>query len=519
MLDANAPATLLTADQAVEKIKNNILSNAQPHLWLTSYIQMNQVTLTGLIENDTFGDLSEFDEENPAPAPLEQVKILQAFIKKENQSGPYDVKAITALLKGFIERTADQQRTIDNLLLNAQLARTEGWFVSLPVALDVQLCALNNIQILNKMERMLDAIEQETQDKTDLKLWVNQSRTQIANNSFDFRNLANVIELPYFLAGADQLSKFIRNEIQAILSLYYDTRTRILSISEFTPRRLINHVFGNLLVDGMNRALGLLFDVIKLPFGLLYDGVVFAIRMGLFALLPYRFALTLCREAVHQVEKGIRYVARKFLPERFEWMAYVLAFVAVCYLGLGNYYESYFSEKMLWGFQIFPASWSWNFIGKLALGFSVSELALGIGKFCKSIWDRRAAAQPAGVPGPVVLIPAEQLDAEPVAAPIPAPAANDIGIPLNPEQKKKLQLLLMRENMSVDGNQDMPAEKKAKKKGKLGTEQIKLHDTTTAYTLSKMDKKLLAKQAALPAGFENLEAEIRAVAPTRASAG
>jgi hypothetical protein len=241
---SNTPSALLTAEEAVQKIQNNILSNAQPHVWLTQYVQVNQVTLSTLIENDTFGDLSEFDEENPAPEPIEQVKILKAFLKKENQCGPHDVKAITTLLKGFIERTVDQQRVVDNLLLQAQLRREERWGVSLPTTttLDVQLYALNIIQILNKMERMLDSIEQETQDKTELKNWVNAEFDKLAadkkinsESSKKPKNITIVINLPYFMAGADQISKFVRKEIQAVLDLYTSTRAKISKISEFSP--------------------------------------------------------------------------------------------------------------------------------------------------------------------------------------------------------------------------------------------------------------------------------------------
>jgi hypothetical protein len=512
---SNTPSALLTAEEAVQKIQNNILSNAQPHVWLTQYVQVNQVTLSTLIENDTFGDLSEFDEENPAPEPIEQVKILKAFLKKENQCGPHDVKAITTLLKGFIERTVDQQRVVDNLLLQAQLRREERWGVSLPTTttLDVQLYALNIIQILNKMERMLDSIEQETQDKTELKNWVSQQRTQIANNPFAFRNPANVINLPYFMAGADQISKFVRKEIQAVLDLYTSTRAKISKISEFSPRAFFqpDRRFDNIFRDTLRYIAKRFVDATKFTFNLLDDGGFFALRIGLLALLPYRLALTLCREVNHQVGKGVRFVANKFLPERFRWVAKIPELVA--WYILASYYAPYFSMSMILGLQFFPKSWGWDFIGKLALGFSASELLLGttlaIGKFCKRVWDnRRAAAQLVPVPVPVVLVP----------APLLAPAANDIGIALNPEQKKKLQLLLMRENMSVDANQEISAEKKAKKKGKIGEEQTRLYDTTTAYTLSKLDKKLLAKQADLPSGFENLEAEIRAITP-RASVG
>jgi hypothetical protein len=516
MSDSSAPATLLTADQAVQQIQNNILSNGQPHLWLTRYVQMNQVTLDGLIENDTFGNLSEFDEEHPAPTPLEQVKILRAFLKKKNQCEPHDVQAITAILKGFIERVKDQQRVVDNLLFQEQYAGRENWTITLLETIDVQFNALNTIQILNKMERMLDGIPQETQNKIELKNWVEQQRTYIANDPFEFHESNTFekpeyrVDLPTFLVGAEQLSKFIRERIQFALNLYTSTRKRVLKISNFTPRQ---------------------FFKIDLAYHLLCDAANFALDIFIFANLGMGLALSLCQELIYKIQKtliylgkkvltekyqwvtqeGILYLGKKVLPERYQWVTHILSFSA-------KFLLAFF--MMLFGFRFLgqpplavALSLSWGLIGKCALGglgFSIGELALGttmaIGKFCQRTWNgiwHREAAQPAAAL-PVQLVP--------------APAANDIGIPLNPEQKKKLQHLLMGENMSVDGNQDMPADKKAKKKGKLGEEQTKLYDITAVYTLSKLDKKLLAKQANLPTGFENLEAEIRAVAP-RASAG
>lgn len=474
MTDVNHAENLLSADQAVQKIRTNILSNAQPHPWLDEYIQRNQVTVASLIDNDTFGLLSNFDEVNPAPASIDQVNILQAFLLKKANFRHHDVNSITETLSDYLKKIQDQNRAFDNLFFVAQLRGQEGWATALPVGVDAQLNALNLIQILNHMDHLLQSVEQPSQDKKNLSDWISKQRTEIANNPGSYKIADNKIELPYFLSGAGQISQFVRKEIQNILDLYRNTRNDIINISNKTPLSFFEPRF-----------------MLKL----LLSGVNFAIQMGSTALLPYRLALTIFREVRYQLEKAVEYVGKKCLPVRLQWLAWIPA-VIVGSIAI-QYYESYFSFQMIMGLQFFPQSWSWGFIGKMTLGFSLAELGLGAGlgiaKYIKKLCFGNA------------VVPQ-------LAANLPEANQAQQGTALNKDQKDRLRVLLMRDNMSIDANADLPADKKAKKKEKRGNEMVALGYETQPYFLSKLDKKLLNKLETLPEAFNNLEAEIKAVA-------
>lgn len=454
----------LTAEQAVNTILKNIALQGDTRPWLLEYAQRNAVTLQGLIENDTFGPLSDFDDENPAPSAIEQARILKAFLTNTDYAD-YDVLAITGLLNDFTKNLEQQARSLDNILMTAQLHREEVWGTQLPRTISIQLNALNTIQISNQIERMLNTLE-DSGDKASLKAWVARQRTQIANATYSSVGQSEIV---YLLLGASQLSKFIRNETNRLTNFFNRTYNRIMSISDFNLAR-------SSLV------------------GLLLDGLLFSINLGLICLLPYRLMLTLAREARYLVSSGLRYLSEAFLPQAIRPATNLIASVA----GLGvlislvHYLDP--SLGMILGLQLFPETWSWPFIGSIALGFSAAELglglALGLAKKCYTYLPQRS-----------------ENNAEPIE-----PPDNSVATALNPGQKQQLLRLLVPERGNLNTNESMAAEKKQKKSDKITTEIAALM-TAEPYILSKLDKKLLARQDALPEAFQNLEAEIQPFSP------
>jgi hypothetical protein len=465
--------TLLTAEQAVTTILNNIQLNGALRPWLLEYAQRNAITIQSLIENDTFGPLSDFDAENPAPSAIEQARILKAFLTY-SEYAVYDVLAITGLLNDFTKNIEQQARSLDNILMTAQLHREEVWGTQLPQSISIQLNALNTIQIFNQMERMLNALEN-SEDKANLKVWVARQRTQIANTPY---SKVGQSEIVYLLFGASQLSKFIRNETNRLTQFFNRTYNRIMSISDFNLTR-------SSLV------------------GLLLDGLLFSINLGLTCLLPYRLALTLAREVRYLVNSSLRYLSEAFLPQAIRPATNLIASIA----GLGILYYLFGYLQLSWGMilgvQLFPETWSWSFIGSIALKFSVTELGLGLtlglAKKCYAYSQQRCENNVEPIEPPSVDF-SLQLDNHP--APESLPTA------LNPEQKQQLLRLLVPERGNLNTNESMAADKKQKKSDKITTEITTLM-TAEPYFLSKFDKKLLARQDGLPEVFNNLESEVQ----------
>ena len=83
------------------------------------------------------------------------------------------------------------------------------------------------------------------------------------------------------------------------------------------------------------------------------------------------------------------------------------------------------------------------------------------------------------------------------------------GIALNSEQKRRLLILLMRENQALGSNYEIPETEKAELRKTIGAEQVKLNAASGLYFLSVFDKQLLARQRELPPVLASLESEFR----------
>ncbi len=475
--------------EALQNIKNQIVSLPHQGPWLTDFIQRNQVAIQALIENDAFGALSDFDATHLAPSRLDQVKIVLAFLRGEQLCLGHNVRTIMDSLNQFVNNTIDQQRTLDNRLLGAQMHREAAWSIQLPVSLSLQLKALNQIQILNQLEHMLNAIESESAASPEKQRLIREIHHKRAQIVLGVEHVPVAQDL-YYILGAGQLSQFFRKEIQRILAAYNRTHEHIRRIAE---QDLISRNFIN----------NFIWDPLR-------HGIDFVLELGLTFLLPYRLGLTLVRESVRLAEIAINYVINyvlsQILPERLLnlripkilTLAKLLARFFLNYKLFGwafkavkHYTGHQFTVQQTLGWQIFPASWSWNFIGMLAASFSLVEVGLGIAlKLARKIGDffRPQIVQPE------VLSP---------AMPIPT------GVALNSEQKRRLLTLLMRENQALGSNHEIPEIEKAELRKTIGAEQVKLNATSGLYFLSVFDKQLLARQRELPPVFASLESEFR----------
>ncbi len=474
--------------EALQNIKNQIVSLPHQGPWLTDFIQRNQVAIQSLIENDAFGALSDFDAARSAPSRLDQVKIVLAFLRGEQLCLGHNVRTIMDSLNQFVNNTVDQQRTLDNRLLGAQMHREAAWSIQLPVSLSLQLKALNQIQILNQLEHMLNAIESESAASPEKQRLIREIHHKRAQIVLGVEHVPVAQDL-YYILGAGQLSQFFRKEIQRILAVYNRTHERIHRIADQNLRQnfmphAIWHEFKN--------------------------GIDFAVDLGLTFLLPYRLGLTLVRESVRLAEIAINYVINyvlsQILPERLlnlrmpiilplaKWLAkFFLSYKLFgwAFKAVKHYTGHQFTLQQTLGWQIFPASWSWNFIGMLAASFSLVEVGLGIAlKLARKIggFFRPEMVQPE-VLSPVMPIPT--------------------GIALNSEQKRRLLILLMRENQALGSNYEIPETEKAELRKTIGAEQVKLNAASGLYFLSVFDKQLLARQRELPPVLASLESEFR----------
>lgn len=126
-------------------ILNRILRNGSSYHWLVSFAEQNAVNIKCLIEADTFGDYSTYDND---PSFLEKLNVLKTFIENPTSR---DIQDKIEVLKGFCQR-------IDIKIKNLEAAKSkEPLYHKLPPnhTLAIHLNALNEVQILDWMVNLL----------------------------------------------------------------------------------------------------------------------------------------------------------------------------------------------------------------------------------------------------------------------------------------------------------------------------------------------------------------------------
>ncbi|HKY69944.1 MAG TPA: hypothetical protein VJ205_03515 [Gammaproteobacteria bacterium] len=332
--------------ESTDLILDKIADNGRNQFWLKDWAQRNSVTISTLIANDVFGSLSDFPEKYPDATLADKLNILQAYLDKKSLS-TFDVTDITMRLTGWCD-LEERLRNVENALFSAQWQRSCDWSQHLTLSAGNWVEILCQMQILDVMENMLDqeAALKEKDEMQAMIAWFFDKREALLNTGFPLQTRVINGEVEFALLGSNQFSKFFRTEINILRVLWQTTMARISDI-----------------------AAGRVSSI----FGVAIDSAWFVIRLGLMALLPYRLLVTALRELEHFIDRRLW---PRLLPNVrvFLTLPYFVSKIVVFALAI-----HYFNIPLLlfFGLQIFPYSWTWGLIGKIALGFGSLEVLSG----------------------------------------------------------------------------------------------------------------------------------------------
>lgn len=438
--------------QFYDSLLDKIIENGKTQTWLKGLIDRNQVTIDALIENDTFGSLSDFKELYPNASTKDQVYILKGFLSKEKNYGQYHIDELTSALMGWMDNHVGFEHSLDRALLDEKLARRISWSVDLSNNTKALYDMLSRWQILHKLATMQQA---SNLNDAKLKEWIKSEQQNLFNKIND-ANIAPTNEFA-FLFGSRSFAYFFQKEIRHLKSIF---TTFLGSVNDIANTRAID-------------------DALKSFILALAVGYLSTVKAGLFFLLPYRLAITTLRESSFHLSKYFYKAADYLVPEariRRSTLQFAALALQVSAIIFGM---SYFQLPwmLLMGLQLFPQSWTYGFIGKLILSISAATLAsgalYGVGKavvsYVKQWWS------PAS--------PAAQQE------------------PLSTSQRQRLMIALnqYRANLAADSSLE-EADKQSKSKT-LNSEIQQLFRQDQPYFLSQFDKEIIRQRNVT--GFDN----------------
>jgi hypothetical protein len=470
--------------EAVDKVRDAIIHNGSQLAWVREVVVRNNESLKALIENDTFGALSDYPETYPNATLTDKLNILKAFVENEGYEG-FNVPEITLALRTFVDDKEQRERQLEEALFGSQRQGQTPWQTKLPISCHNAIEMLDKVQILNYIEKLINEAPNKA-EYAALQTWLAQKRHNIATRRVDFTYES---EIGYFLGGSNSFRKLIRNEVAGVVALWQRVKNTVLTIAALTDWPPLSTV--------------------------LRDSMLMTLRLGMLFLLPYRLLLTSCREGAALVQRSISYLVNYFMPEnqtakKIAGMTGLIVKMALMCLAI-NYFG--FSFKLLLGLQMFPQSWSWGFIGQMTLGFAAVETAagvlFGVGSRVNA-YLRTLLGQPVEVYIPVP-VPVEH---NPVSSVANAPQPIADLAPLSGPQRNQLIRILMAQTQKV-ARSDMSDAEKAEARTQISTEQSNLRNQAKPYILSAFDLKLLAEREDLEGfdAFKDAIAQYKAQAP------
>jgi len=454
----NTPeASQFSESDFLSNLKDKIVEDGSKMEWINSIVQRNAISINALIAADIFGNLSDFRDDYPETSALVHIQILKAYLENKNNCTvddiKYNVKNITSPLVGWLEHHESFDRTLDSAIVKEKMAKRVSWLVQLNANTKPIYNALFKLNVLNYMENALG--ESNLQDKR-LEKWIQNSKQNLFKNSNLMRY--EVVAPHSLFTGAYSFKRLLQNEIAELQRLAKKFKEMVIDISK---------------VDSFS---GILYSLISS----LVFGLSFTIRMGKLALLPSRIAITAIRESASLCSKllyrGMAAIMPNHTPSLLALKLLTLGVQITALISLASYFQV--SMILLLGWQTFPESWSYGFIGPMSLGIAATELAAGIGlmayntvnSWLHSIINHNSAPQ-----------------TEPDFMPTQAST-------ISPTQRDKLIRLLTREKMAVTSNVALEQADKTEKFQQLDDEIRGLFNRSNPYVLSQYDKDLIKEK-------------------------